>query len=441
MKRTRRMVRRGTTMLWAALTGVLIAGGSSSLSAQTTEGTVITNTATATYTDANGNTYAAASGQVSVTVGFQGSLSVTSPATATPTSPSTGNSVTWTITNDGNGSDQVQIATSSSDTDVAGNITYVYDTVTYATLNALNTQLAAASDSIAAGANITIDVVYDVGAGEGGNSSNVQLTATSTRTGGDSNNSTTVVTPPITGSLTTTASNSTIDRLPSNGATLYVESFTVTSGLTGTATLGLAAAVSPNAANVVVTRIREGPSGTWVVGSSTSLSFTTGQVRSIEVEYRVDGGVTDAGSSSTVTLTATASAVTGTPSDAADHQVTIIAPSLTVTKSVHGSETDAQGNTASTLTGDPQPGATIWYRVQVTNNGTATAVMTGGTNGISDDLTGLPVTYVGGSLNQTGSPTTWDTLAESTGVISGTITAGLPGGGTTAWFVFAVTIN
>ena len=39
--------------------------------AQTPEGTVITNTATATYTDANNNPYAAVSGSVSVTVGFK----------------------------------------------------------------------------------------------------------------------------------------------------------------------------------------------------------------------------------------------------------------------------------------------------------------------------------------------------------------------------------
>jgi len=441
MNRNTRRARKGAMVLWAAMLGVLMAGGGASLSAQTLEGTVITNTATATYTDANGNAYTAASGVVSVTVGFQGSLGVSSPAAASPASPSTGNGVTWTITNSGNGADQVQIATSSSDTNVAGNITYVYGGTPYGTLAALNAQLAQATDSIPAGTSITIDVVYAVTAGQGGNSSNVLLTATSTRVGGDNNSSTTVVTPAISGAITTTASNATIDRLPSNGATLYVESFDVTSGLTGTATIDLVGSVSADAATVVITRVREGPSGAWVVGNTTSLSFAAGQTRSIEIEYRVDGLVTDAGSSSTVTLTATATAVAGPPTDSDDHVVTIIAPSLSVVKTVHGSEADAQGNTASTLVGNPQPGATIWYRVQVTNNGTAAAVMTGGTNGIEDDLTGLPVTYVGASLNQTGSPTTWDTLVEAGGVINGTITAGLPGGGSTAWFVFAVTIN
>ena len=61
--------------LCLALMATLAGGGTAALSAQTAEGVVITNTATATYTDANGNTYTAASGAVSVTVGFQGSLS------------------------------------------------------------------------------------------------------------------------------------------------------------------------------------------------------------------------------------------------------------------------------------------------------------------------------------------------------------------------------
>jgi len=43
---------------------------------QTSEGTVITNTATVHWTDANGNTYTPASDAVSVTVGFQAGLSV-----------------------------------------------------------------------------------------------------------------------------------------------------------------------------------------------------------------------------------------------------------------------------------------------------------------------------------------------------------------------------
>ena len=52
-------------------------------------------------------------------------------------------------------------------------------------------------------------------------------------------------------------------------------------------------------------------------------------------------GAADAGQTSTVTLTATAPAVAGPPTDSDDHVVTIIAPALTVTKTVHASEADA----------------------------------------------------------------------------------------------------
>src|SRR5207245_1294758 len=58
----------------AALALVAVAGRAL---AQTPEGTVITNTATATYTDANNNAYSAVSGSVSVTVGFKSGVTVT----------------------------------------------------------------------------------------------------------------------------------------------------------------------------------------------------------------------------------------------------------------------------------------------------------------------------------------------------------------------------
>src|SRR5690348_18369640 len=76
----------------------------------TPEGTVITNTATVSFTDANGNTYSSVSASVNVTVGFVAGVTVTGPNTATPASPSTLNTVTYTIQNIGNGTDQVQVA-------------------------------------------------------------------------------------------------------------------------------------------------------------------------------------------------------------------------------------------------------------------------------------------------------------------------------------------
>ena len=55
----------------------------------------------------------------------------------------------------------IPIGTSSSDTDVAGIVSYVYNGTPYATLGLLNAALALPTDSVPAGGSITIDVVYD----------------------------------------------------------------------------------------------------------------------------------------------------------------------------------------------------------------------------------------------------------------------------------------
>src|SRR3984893_1108233 len=63
-----------------------------SASAQATpEGTVITNQATASWTDANNTTYTSVNASVSVTVGFTAGITTTSAAIVTPASPSTSN--------------------------------------------------------------------------------------------------------------------------------------------------------------------------------------------------------------------------------------------------------------------------------------------------------------------------------------------------------------
>ena len=74
--------------------------------AQTPEGTVITNTATATYTDANNNAYTPVTGSVSVTVGFTAGVAVTANTPSpTPASPSTADTLDFTVANAGNGTD------------------------------------------------------------------------------------------------------------------------------------------------------------------------------------------------------------------------------------------------------------------------------------------------------------------------------------------------
>src|SRR5919206_5362162 len=76
----------------------------------TPEGTVITNTATVSFTDANGNTYSNVSASVNVTVGFVAGIDVAGAASVTPGSPSAANTLTFTIQNMGNDQDQFQVA-------------------------------------------------------------------------------------------------------------------------------------------------------------------------------------------------------------------------------------------------------------------------------------------------------------------------------------------
>ncbi|HLG05379.1 MAG TPA: hypothetical protein VI383_04445, partial [Gemmatimonadales bacterium] len=67
----------------------LLGGGAAAVRAQTPEGTVITNTATVSFTDANGNSYTPVSASVNVTVAFQAGIDLTGSASVAPASPST----------------------------------------------------------------------------------------------------------------------------------------------------------------------------------------------------------------------------------------------------------------------------------------------------------------------------------------------------------------
>src|SRR5205085_4625685 len=161
------------------LASVLTLATASLLHAQspTPEGTVITNTATVSFTDANGNTYSTVSASVNVTVGFVAGIDVAGAASVTPGSPSAANTLTFTIQNMGNGTDQVQVAENIS---VAGVITvqhYTFNAANYATLAALNVALAAAN--VTQGSTITVQVSYDVAANKGGVATNYRLTGNS----------------------------------------------------------------------------------------------------------------------------------------------------------------------------------------------------------------------------------------------------------------------
>src|SRR3712207_499648 len=82
---TRTLVRR---LAAAALLALPLAAAPLGAQTPTPEGTVITNTATASWSDANNNSYTPVTASVSVTVGFAAGVDAQSAATVTPASPS-----------------------------------------------------------------------------------------------------------------------------------------------------------------------------------------------------------------------------------------------------------------------------------------------------------------------------------------------------------------
>jgi uncharacterized repeat protein (TIGR01451 family) len=378
-----------------ALAGLLLAPLAASpalAQSPTPENTVITNTATATWSDANGNTYAPATASVSVTVGFSAGPDVVSAATANPASPSTGNELAFTVTNAGNGTDQFSVATTAG---AGATITgYKLGATTYATLAELNAALA--STDVTAGSSVTVTVVYTVANGAAGQTIPLALTATSVRDGTRSDTSSTDLVPPFAGGVSVTPDGAAVSRLPSNG-TQYTAQFTVTNNGNASDNFTLAGAASNGAVLSIVS-----VNGT--AGASGSLTLGVGASQTVDVVYTVATGTV--GSSANLQLTAT-SGTDGSTSDAGSYAVTVIGAGVSMAKEAfRDNQTTAIGGGDRVL-----PGEYIQYRITVTNTGAATASNVS----VSDPLP-AQVTYESTSGDAAG----W-TISES----SGTVTAGL----------------
>lgn len=358
----------------------------------TPEGTVITNTASASYTDANGNTYANATASVSVTVGFAAGVDVVSPVSVSPASPSSGNSQAFTINNTGNGNDTVTVAVSAA----AGltNVSYTYNATSYATLALLN----AALPVISSGSSIVVSVNYDVASGRGGQTLPITLTATSRRTNTVSDVSTTNVTPGTLGSVAVTPDGASIDQLPSN-ATQYSQVFPVQNTGNASDVYNLVASLNAGTAITIVS-----VNGT--AGSSSTVSIASGASANVTVVYTV--GNVAAGTTQTLTLTATS---TNTPanSNTGDVTVRVVKAALAMTKVAYrDNKTTVINNTTDRVL----PGEFIQYQITVSNSGLASA----STVSITDALPAA-VTYNAASGDV---PADW-TISQA----AGTVTANL----------------
>ncbi|UCF40909.1 MAG: DUF11 domain-containing protein [Gemmatimonadota bacterium] len=341
--------------VWAlALAGVVAVLATTAAQAQTPEGTVITNQATVNWTDANSNTYAPVNASVNVTVGFQAGVDVVAAAaTVNPTSPSTGDTLFFNVQNIGNGADTVTISEGIS---VGGIITvtgYRYGATTYASLAALN----AALPEQALGNTITIKVVYDVIAGQGGQSTVYTLTATSRRDGGVSDADATTVTPSESIAVAVTPDGGqNLQRLPSNG-TNYTFTFAVQNNGDGPEDFDLLAS-NPGAVITIVSVNGD-------AGDSTQISLASGASTNIDVIYSV--GDVAAGSVDTLFLRARSVSLPATFDDGfAD--LTVIRPSVSITKAAYRDD-----QLTPIGAGTVVPGEFIQYLITVTNNGDADA--------------------------------------------------------------------
>jgi uncharacterized repeat protein (TIGR01451 family) len=367
----------------------------------TPEGTVITNTATVSFTDANGNTYSAVNASVSVTVGFVAGVNVSGAATATPASPSSNDALTFTIQNIGNGTDHYQVAENIS---VAGVITvasYGFNSSTYASLAALNTALASAN--VTQGSSITVQVNYNVAANKGGVATNYTLTATSGRDNTVNANKVTVITPTQTYAVAVSPhGGQNLQQLPSNG-TNYTFTFSVTNNGNGSDNFNLVASNSGSAITVV--------SVNGVAGTSTSVTIAAATSMNINVVYSV--GNVAAGTTDNLQLRAT-SAGDNTKTDQGYADLTVVRPAIAVTKAAYrDNQTTLIGPTDTVL-----PSEAIQFKITVSNSGASPAASVQIADAIPAQMTFLSATgdLAGWTISNTGN--------NVTASLSGTLASG-----------------
>ena len=415
------------TLRRVALAALLIApfaAGTAHAQTATPEGTTITNTATATWTDANGNTYTPVNASVSVTVGYKAAPDVQSAVSVTPASPSTGNEIPFAIVNTGNGTDQFSVSTTAgSGVTITG---YKVGSTTYPTIAALNTALG--TTNVAAGNTVTVTVVYTVAPGQGGQTIPVSMTATSVRTPaatGATDSSTTNVLPAVAAAVVVTPDGGTVDRLPSgSGPTTYTQTFTIQNTGNRSDTYALSTLANPGGTVSIVS-----VNGT--AGTSGSITLAPGAVTTVDVIYTVSNSAA-AGTTDDLRLTAV-SGNDGTKSDVGNQIIRVIRAAITMTKQAFKDDQTTAVGAANTANG-VVPGDYMWYKITVTNSGGAAATLTGTGYGVSDPLP-TQVTYV----SSTGDAAGW-TIAESAGTVNAQLTGTL-GAGASRFFWIRVRIK
>jgi uncharacterized repeat protein (TIGR01451 family) len=316
----------------------------------TPEGTKITNTAKVSFTDANGNTYDEVSATVEITVGFKAGVTATAdPTGMSPASPSTGNQFLVTLENVGNGKDTITV---SAATDAGLTITgYKYGSNSYTNIDDLNAALKGVELDM--GGTLTFTVIYRVGTGLGGMSPKITVTGISTRTPAEHNDAIMTVTPPVTYGVEVTPDSTMLKQLPTKDFQTYTFDFFVKNSSSKQETFDINA-VTQGLGRVTIVTINGG-------AGPITIPIAADSTKKITVEYRVADA---AGSSETITLTATAQSEASTTNSGV-LTIEVVKPALSITKEAY------RDNPVTLITAadSVRPGEYIRYKITVQNDG------------------------------------------------------------------------
>ncbi len=381
----------------------------------TPEGTVITNTATVSFTDANNNSYSDVNASVNVTVGFKAGVDVIAAEASVNVDVGARDTISFQIANIGNGTDSMTIAETNSNSAVITINGYLFNSATYATFAALK----AVTDTLDMTANdtITIQVDYTVNSGQGGQSTTYRLTSTSQRDTGVSDFAETIINANQTIAVAVTPDGGqNLQQLPSNG-TNYTFTFTVQNNGNGLEDFDLLGS-SPGSAVITIVSVNG------VAGDSTRISaLAAAASQTIDVVY----SVADVAAGSTDTLNLRARSVTQSSTfDDGFADLTVIRPSLAMTKEAWLDDQSAE------ISGNVLPGQFIQYKITVTNNGDAPASSVQVTDALPSEVTYTSNSDPGGS---------WSSITESAGTVTGTLSGTLAASGGSAYFWIRVQIN
>jgi len=350
--------------------------------APTRAGTKIVNTATVTFTDANENAYDPVSESVELEVAFVAGVEIAATNKPQPKSPGTGNWIEYTITNLGNDDDYFQVSANAGAGITVTGFSLVHpdnaaegDWLSLVDFNTLLAQAQQHRDYVgnnggwdtpqgtpSENTELVFYVRFDLDP-DFDPAAKLEVTATSGRDPQESDSvdaGDATLDPEYVYDVAVTAQDATQQRLPTaNPADVnqqYQAVFTVENKASGsdfTWTLSVDPGANVSIVSVAGTNLTGGP-------TSGSLTLNNGQSVDVTVTYTVAAAAA-AGTTEDL-IFEVASADDDDVSDSAQTQVRVVRPSLSITKQAF-----------QTRNGDPiaaggvVPGATIWYRITVTN--------------------------------------------------------------------------